>query len=212
MFVVIFEVAPRPERWDEYLETAALLRPELQRIDGFIDNERFHSRRTEGRLLSLSSWRDEKALVRWRAHATHHMRGQRRGRLEIFADYRLRVGEVTTDTHPPAGLQLRRQRLDATEIGHAKTITISETLGNGPASELELPTAPGLVDSERYDSITTKGRRLLLASWTNHDAPTEDLRGGAVRHRAVRVIRDYGMRDRRETPQYMPDPPAAVSR
>ena len=63
MFAVIFEVQPKPERWDEYLELAKLLKPELERIDGFIDNERFKSRRTEGRLLSLSTWRDEKACL-----------------------------------------------------------------------------------------------------------------------------------------------------
>src|SRR4051794_35906966 len=76
MFVVIFEVQPKALRWDDYLETARLLRPELERIDGFVDNERFRSRRTEERILSLSTWRDEKSLVRWRAQATHHTRGQ----------------------------------------------------------------------------------------------------------------------------------------
>src|SRR5215210_2955384 len=101
MFVVIFEVQPRAERWDDYLGTAGLLRPEIERIDGFVDNERFRSQQTEGRVLSLSTWRDEKALVRWRANGVHHTLGQIRGRSEIFADYRLRVAEVTADTHPP---------------------------------------------------------------------------------------------------------------
>ena len=32
MFAVIFEVQPKPERWNDYLETARLLRPELARI------------------------------------------------------------------------------------------------------------------------------------------------------------------------------------
>lgn len=58
MSAVIFEVRPKAERWDDYLELAKLLRPEIERVDGFIDNERFASRRTEGRLLSLSTWRD----------------------------------------------------------------------------------------------------------------------------------------------------------
>jgi heme-degrading monooxygenase HmoA len=62
MFVVAFEVQPRLDAWDEYLQTAKLLRPELERIDGFIHNERFRSRRHEDRLLSLSTWRDEKAV------------------------------------------------------------------------------------------------------------------------------------------------------
>src|SRR5687768_193825 len=104
MFVVIFEVQPKTERWDDYLQTARLLRPELERIDGFLDNERFRSERTDGRILSLSTWRDEKALVRWRTQATHHDQGQARGRFEIFADYHLRVGEVTADTAVGADL------------------------------------------------------------------------------------------------------------
>src|SRR5437667_5815490 len=44
MFAVIFEVQPKPDRWDEYLELAKLLKPELERIAGFVDNERFKSR------------------------------------------------------------------------------------------------------------------------------------------------------------------------
>ncbi len=102
MFIVLFEVQPHEHLFDEYLATAKLLRPELEAIEGFIDNDRFASARTEGRLLSLSTWRDEKSLIRWRTHGIHHERGQERGRFEIFADYRLRVAEVpTTPTRRP---------------------------------------------------------------------------------------------------------------
>ena len=72
MFAVIFEVQPRKERWDDYLNLAKILKPELERIDGFIDNERFGSQRTEGRVLSLSTWRDEKAVIRWLTLGVHH--------------------------------------------------------------------------------------------------------------------------------------------
>ena len=66
MFAVIFEVNPKPEQWEAYLGYAELLRPELEQTDGFIENERFSSLRREGWLLSLSIWRDEKAVIRWR--------------------------------------------------------------------------------------------------------------------------------------------------
>jgi heme-degrading monooxygenase HmoA len=72
MFAVIFEVVPKQELWNEYLDLAKLLKPEIEKIDGFIDNERFESQRTKGRLLSLSTWRDEKAVIRWRTLAVHH--------------------------------------------------------------------------------------------------------------------------------------------
>src|SRR6202171_4668904 len=113
MFVVMFEVQPRSDQWETYLGLAKWLRPEIERIDGFIDNERFASRRTQGRLLSLSTWRDEKALIRWRTLAVHHG-AQERGRTAIFADYRLRIGEVTADTCAPEGATLGHDRFDVT--------------------------------------------------------------------------------------------------
>ena len=100
MFAVIFEVKPRKERKDDYLALAKSLKPELEKIDGFIDNERFGSKRTEGLILSLSIWRDEKAVIRWRTLGMHH-EIQAKGRAEIFEDYHLRVGEITADTHVP---------------------------------------------------------------------------------------------------------------
>ena len=85
-----------------------------------MDNVRYRSLTREGWLLSLSSWRDEKAVVRWRTHAQHH-RIQERGRSEVFSDYHLRVGQVTADTRLPSGCSLVEQRQDETEIGEATT-------------------------------------------------------------------------------------------
>ena len=66
MFMVIFEVRPHKERFDEYLEIGKALKPHIEKIDGFIDNERYGSNSGAGKILSLSTWRDEKALIRWR--------------------------------------------------------------------------------------------------------------------------------------------------
>jgi len=85
MFAVIFEVQPKSDRWDQYLDLAKQLRPELEQIAGFIDNERYKSSRIEGRLLSLSTWADEKSVIRWRTHAMHHG-VQEKGRFEVFED------------------------------------------------------------------------------------------------------------------------------
>ena len=65
MIAVIFEVVPREGRQQAYLDAAAALRPELERIDGFVSVERFQSLTTPGKLLSLSFWRDEEAVARW---------------------------------------------------------------------------------------------------------------------------------------------------
>src|SRR3984893_6304527 len=102
MFAVIFEVNPKDGQYDHYLGRGKMLRPELEKIEGFVDNIRYRSLRRDGWLLSLSGWRDEKALVRWRTQPRHHV-VQEKGRSEIFLDYHLRIGQVTEDTRPPAG-------------------------------------------------------------------------------------------------------------
>ncbi len=90
MFSVIFEVLPNEGMKDAYLEKAKYLKPIIETIDGFVDNERFESRLKPGWVLSHSSWRDEKSLVRWRTVGEHHAM-QEKGRFEVFKDYRLRV-------------------------------------------------------------------------------------------------------------------------
>lgn len=96
MIAVIFEVVPAPGMKQEYLDTAAELRPQLERCDGFISIERFASLSDEGKILSLSFWRDEESVRAWRRHENHRA-AQRRGRDGTFADYRLRVAEVSRD-------------------------------------------------------------------------------------------------------------------
>src|SRR6185437_13129157 len=96
MHAVIFEVEPDPERRQDYLDIAAKLRPELEKIDGFISVERFQSLTEPGKILSLSFWRDCAAVERWRRHA-EHQRAQAAGRSGIFRTYRLRVAEVKRD-------------------------------------------------------------------------------------------------------------------
>ncbi len=96
MIAVIFEVVPREGHKDAYLRIAAGLRERLETIDGFISVERFQSLTQPNKLLSLSFWRDEDAVRRWRDVETH--RGaQRAGRTQHFADYRLRVAQVLRD-------------------------------------------------------------------------------------------------------------------
>ena len=213
MFCVLFEVHPRPERFDAYLEYAQMLRPELARIEGFVDNVRYRSRRRAGWLLSLSTWRDEKALVRWRTHAMHH-EVQVKGRSEVFEDYHIRVGQVTADTHVPPGHELREQRLEETDTGAAKMVSIIQArrppdlLGDAPPdARLGLsPGDDGLVGWDVFDAILTPGDELALLSWRSAaaaDAAERPLPAGA-RRRRVRVVRDYRMSDRREAPQYYP--------
>jgi heme-degrading monooxygenase HmoA len=221
MFSVIFEVCPRTEQWDNYLGIATMLRPELEKVDGFVDNIRYRSLVREGWILSLSSWRDEKSVVRWRTQARHHD-AQERGRTEIFLDYHLRVGQVTKDTNIPEGFELHEQRLDETEAGEATTVILidgkldSERLKNTNAEDVAKnlglrSRAEGLVNWDVFDAVLTPGDVILLLSWRTqlqgeifeNSIPPR----AGNRLRRVRIVRDYGMYDRREAPQYYPDIP-----
>jgi hypothetical protein len=72
-----------------------------------------------------------------------------------------------------------------------------------------MPDAKGLVAWDVFDAVLTPGDIILLASWRDQAAAeafddTVTLQNGA-RFRRVRVVRDYGIFDRREAPQYYPD-------
>ena len=96
MIAVIFEVIPAPGRKQEYLDLAERLGSDLQEMDGFLSIERFESLTSANKILSLSIWRDEEAVKRWRQFEGH--RGaQAKARDGIFADYRLRVASVIRD-------------------------------------------------------------------------------------------------------------------
>jgi heme-degrading monooxygenase HmoA len=108
MIAIIFEVEPAEGRLDEYLDHAAALREELQRMPGFVSVERFRSLTNPAKLLSLSLWEDEGAVTRWRCHAGHRA-SQVAGRDGIFAGYRLRVAAVLRDY----GMTERREEAPA---------------------------------------------------------------------------------------------------
>lgn len=96
MIAVIFEVCPHEHARQDYLAIAAGLAPLLADMDGFISIERFQSLSQPGKILSLSFWRDEEAVMRWR-NTEEHRGAQAQGRAGIFADYRLRIAAVVRD-------------------------------------------------------------------------------------------------------------------
>jgi heme-degrading monooxygenase HmoA len=96
VIAVIFEVWPAPGERLTYLDIAAELRPLLDAMDGFISIERFVSLSEPEKLLSLSFWRDEDAVARWRNMEPHRI-AQSKGRARVLRDYRLRVAAVVRD-------------------------------------------------------------------------------------------------------------------
>jgi heme-degrading monooxygenase HmoA len=216
VFCGMLEVNPKSDQVDLYFSMAKMLRPELESIDGFIENARFTSLTRPGWILSLSSWRDEKALVRWSVQADHHKIMQK-ARDRVFADYRMHIGEFVSDTRIPEGQTLLQQRLDVTEAGAGKAITLlnaerdSEWLKQVGADAIakSLGFDPGtfeVVEWDVFDAIATPGDVIALVKWRDL-ADAEAFQRGAtlpegVRLRNIRVVRDYGMFDRREAPQY----------
>lgn len=115
MIAVIFEVFPADGKGQEYLDIAAELKPLLKDIDGFISIERFSSLVHEGKILSLSFWRDEQSIQEWRNIESHRL-AQIKGRDSIFTDYRIRVAEVTRDY----GMDSRKETPSDSKITHDK--------------------------------------------------------------------------------------------
>jgi heme-degrading monooxygenase HmoA len=113
---VIFEVHPKQEKFDLYLDLAKGLKPILEDIDGFIENQRFESTRRRGWILSHSTWRDEKSVVRWRTVGKHHDT-QQRGRDEVFQDYHF-AGGRERQGHATAGRRGDRSRRRSYRPGH----------------------------------------------------------------------------------------------
>jgi heme-degrading monooxygenase HmoA len=200
MFSAMLEVHPIPAQVDAYLGMAKMLRPELEKIDGFIDNNRYASLTREG----------------WRSQETHHKIMQA-ARDRVFSDYRLRIGQTVSDTQVPAGQVLREQRLDVTEVGQGTAVTlhdgkfspewVKQALSEEVAKALGIDTnAPGLVSWDVFDHLITSGDVIAVVTWRDHAAAEAFLGDAATpdvsRLRNIRIVREYGMFDRREAPQF----------
>ncbi|MGJ8603089.1 MAG: antibiotic biosynthesis monooxygenase family protein [Marivita sp.] len=96
MIAIIFELMPAEGQKDAYLDIAATMRPMVEEVEGFISVERFQSLTNPDKLLSISFFEDEDAVLRWRKLAAHR-NAQSKGRNGIFSDYRLRVCHVLRD-------------------------------------------------------------------------------------------------------------------
>jgi len=114
MIAVIFEVEIAEGRKGEYLDIAAEMRPMLEQVEGFISVERFQSLTNPTKLLSLSFFEDEAAIMRWRT-LEQHRGAQTKGREGIFADYHLRIAGVIRDY----GMNDRDQAPTDSKVAHS---------------------------------------------------------------------------------------------
>jgi heme-degrading monooxygenase HmoA len=224
-FAVCFEVEPAAGGLDRYLALAASLRPELDRSPGFESIERSRCVGAEGRLLSLSYWADEAAVVAWRSHGSHH-EAQVLGRNELFADYRLRVGPVirrwTPESAPfavrPATYDWPQRR---PKPHHERSrLGLLRVDGLGEAERASLSLANGSVEFERYESLVNRERTFFVVSLADEDAgravearlqqgaaATPERPSRRIVFDTCEIQRDYGRFERTQAPQYFPPIP-----
>jgi heme-degrading monooxygenase HmoA len=203
MIGLFFEVQTRPGHRDRYFDLAAALKPELEAMGGCLFIDRFRSLTRENLLLSYQIWQDEAALTAWRAHAHHHQ-VQTIGREKVFSDYRIRVAQVIHEARPgrPVWQPERRTlyndpaRRSPTYVLAAEsksaTIPLETKLHHDAfASVYREGYFAHLIDLPDHQSGMEFGPRLFADSTTEY-------------FRIFDVMRDYGMYERTEAPQYYP--------
>lgn len=203
MISQFFEVQVREGQAERYLDLAASLRPELDEMGGCIFIDRFKSLSRPNLLLSYQVWQDEGSMIAWRVHGRHHG-VQVTGREKVFADYRIRIAQIIHEERPgqapwnpdrlsPYNDPARRQ---PTFVVASESSTPDLPNGTPPRSDVfESVYRPG-VFAHLFD-VSTPEIGVFLGQTLLTDETTEYFR-------IFEVLRDYGMFDRAEAPQYYP--------
>jgi heme-degrading monooxygenase HmoA len=216
---VMIELNLQKVGFDVYLDRAKTLRPQLERMNGFVEESQYKSLDRPSWILSLSTWTDETSVVGWREVESHRA-AQEEGRAQLFSDYRARVGQITVDSSAseipheydsPQAAASPWSKQVATIIT-APRPALWPTTSNPADCAVYLnldPYAAGLVSWDVLEDINVPGSLLLLISWKDDASAASfeqvvELREG-TRLRQVRIVRDYGMLDRREAPQILPE-------
>ena len=206
MIGLFFEVQTKPGRRDQYLDLAASLKPELEAMGGCLFIDRFRSLTREDLLLSYQIWQDEAALTAWRAHAYHH-EVQTIGRERVFSDYRIRVAQVIDEARPGRPIWQPERRTPYNDPARRPPTYVLAAESKSAA----LPVQTGwrrdafasvyrdgcfahLIDLPDQQSGVEFGPRLFADPTTEY-------------FRVFDVMRDYGMYERTEAPQYYPPVP-----
>lgn len=195
MHALFFEVVPKPGHMDSYFQVAAALKPAVEASGGLLFLDRYMSLLRSDTVLSYQFWEDETSLARWRADAKHH-RAQRAGRDVHFADYRLRIAEIMQSFDRKGSGDVAIKDLPLSDAGSAEQRFVASVESIGEP----FPRGEPFKSVNREDTFASvlhvgteaEGREIL------RDASSQDHATGA---RLCRVVRDYGMRDRREAPQ-----------
>ena len=203
MISQLFEVKIKEGQVEHYLDLAAALKPSLEAMGGCLFIDRFKSMSRKNLLLSYQIWQDESSLVAWRVDAKHHT-VQETGREKVFSDYRIRVAQVVHEERAEQTPWLPERLSPYNDHSRRPPTFIIASESNS----LELPIdvswnrdvfesvyRPGifahLIDVPSLNEATELGKKLFSDSTTEY-------------FRVFEVMRDYGMYDRKEAPQYYP--------
>lgn len=201
MIGLFFEVQTRPGHRDQYLQLAASLRPDLAAMGGVCSMDRFQSL-TKDLLLSHQIWQDEAALTAWRVHAYHH-EVQTIGRTEVFSDYRIRIAQVIHEARPGQPVWRPERRTPYNDPSRPPVYLLM-----AESKHAELPVATTW-QRDAFTSVYREGQ-------FGHLIELPDVESGIAfgeklfadpsteYFRIFEVMRDYGMFERAQAPQYYP--------
>jgi heme-degrading monooxygenase HmoA len=203
MISLFFEVEIKPGRIDQYLNLAASLKPELEAMGGCLFLDRFKSLSRDNLILSYQIWQDEGSLTAWRVHAHHHD-VQTLGRDKVFSDYRIRVAQVIYEAKPGQPVWQPERRASYNDPARRPPTYVLTT----ESKSAELPVASEW-RSETFASVYRDGQFAHLIELPDHQsgvafAPRLFAEPTTEYVRIVEVVRDYGMYDRKEAPQFYP--------
>jgi len=209
MISQFFEVQVKEGQIDRYLGLAASLKPSLEAMGGCLFIDRFKSLSRKNLLLSYQIWQDEGSMIAWRVDPKHHT-VQEAGREKVFDDYRIRISQVLHEERPgkPAWRPERLSPYNDPQRRPPTFALVSESrTGKLPVETslkrdvFESVYRPGvfahLIDVPSPDAGIAFGRELFKDPTTEY-------------FRVFEVMRDYGMFDRTEAPQYYPPVQRAV--
>jgi heme-degrading monooxygenase HmoA len=203
MLSLFFEVEIKPGRVDQYLNLAASLKPELEAMGGCLFLDRFKSLSRDNLILSYQIWQDEGSLTAWRVQAHHHD-VQTLGRDKVFSNYRIRVAQVIFEAKRGQPVWQPESRSLYNDPKRRPPTYVLAT----ESKSVKLPVACNW-HNEAFASVYREGQYAHLIELPDEqcgvalaprlfDEPSTDY------VRIVEVVRDYGMYDRTEAPQFYP--------
>jgi heme-degrading monooxygenase HmoA len=201
MFSVLIEVVPSEGHWDAYLANAKMLRPELEEAPGFLDNGRYRSLTRDGLILSLSSWRDAASISDWHARMRDEEGGEK-GWNGLIDEYRLRVGEVLSDTRAPRDHEDVACQTGETSDGEETYVTLIDAKqtpewvrANNPYEialylGFDLNSFGDCISWDIFDGLDSPGEIVLAVTWRDAQSAKDHAATEIVPDDArVRVVR-----------------------